>query len=118
MTFEFDAKKDYTQSVEVTDIGQFALVCTNIYFEEYYIGAQTKMGKTFILKFGPVIADLEELTENFSLEYKKINYKEVKISKEIDLFLNDSKKKIIQVQAIELAELLSKIPAASSFVPA
>ena len=75
------------------------------------------MGKTFILKFGPVIADLEELTENFSLEYKKIN-KEAKISKEIGLFLNDPKKKIIQVQAIELAELLSKIPAASSFVPA
>lgn len=118
MIFEFAAKKDYTQAVEVADIGQFALVCTNLYFEEYYIGAQTRMGKTFILKFGPIVANLDELTENFSLEYKKIDYKVAKISKEIDLLINDPKKKIIQVQAIELAELLSKIPAATRFVPA
>jgi len=114
----FDAQKTFTQEIEVEDLGNCALRCTNKDFEDYYICTQTIMGKTYILKFGPVVADINELTEDFDLSYKKIDYKEKVIEREINLLVNDAKKKINQVEIIKLEEALEMIPTSDRFIPA
>lgn len=115
--FDFDSQKTFAQSIELEDIGNCALRCTNPAFEDYYIITQTSMGKTYILKFGPLVADLTELNEDFNLSYKKIDYKETIITKEINLLLNDTKKKINQVMIIELSEALEQLPTSDAFIP-
>ena len=46
------------------------------------------MGKTSILKFGPVCPDIEALLNEFSVDYKKIDYKETAVFKEINKFID------------------------------
>jgi len=115
--FDFDPKKVFAQSIEVEDIGNCALRCTNPDFEDYYVAAQTVDGKTFILKFGPIIADLDSIDKEFNLSYKKIDYKEKIIEREINLLINDGKKGINQVEKIEVEEVLQMIPTSDKFIP-
>ena len=55
----------------------------------YYIIVKTVMGKTSIIKFGPVCPDIDMLQNDFSVSYKKIDYKENLIEKEVDKFIKD-----------------------------
>lgn len=114
----FDLQKTYANSIEIKDLGEFALRCTSAEFEDYYIAAQTTMGKTFILKFGPILADVDELCDEFFLSYKKIDYKEGTIIKEINSLLNDAKKGINATEEITLQDALQAIPTADRFIPA
>lgn len=118
MIFDFDLQKSYAQSIEVEDIGNFGLRCTNKAFEDFYICAQTCMGKTYILKFGPIMTDVNELTEDFTLEYKKIDYKEKAINLEINKFINDGRRGINQAEVVSVEEVLQAIPTYDKFIPA
>lgn len=115
--FNFDSQKIFAQSIEVEDIGNCALKCLNRAFDEYYVITQTVMGKTYILKFGPIQSDLGMLQAGFNLSYKKINYKEEVIEKEITLLLVDSKKEINSVEQISIEDALNLIPTSDMFIP-
>lgn len=115
--FNFDSQKIFAQSIEVEDIGNCALKCLNKAFDEYYVITQTVMGKTYILKFGPIQSDLGMLQAGFNLSYKKINYKEEVIEKEITLLLVDSKKEINSVEQISIEDALNLIPTSDMFIP-
>ena len=60
------------------------------------------MGKVHIIKFGPVCVDLDFLLEDFAVSYKKIDYRESAICREIDKFINDYKKEVDTI--VELPE--------------
>ena len=100
MIFEFSVQKTFNESIDIVDIGNTALRCTNKLLDNYYIILKTIMGKTSIIKFGPVCPDIEILQEDFSVAYKKIDYKEATICKEINKFINDFKKEIDKVEEI------------------
>jgi hypothetical protein len=102
MTFEFAVQKTFNQSIDVVDIGNTALRCTNRHGSAYYIIIKTVFGKVHIIKFGPVCEDLDCLLEDFSVSYKKIDYKEIAICREIDKFINDYKKEVDNI--VELPE--------------
>ena len=76
MIFEYSVQRTFNESVDVTDMGNMALRCTNKQLDNYYIIVKTVMGKAYILKFGPVCPDIDILQTDFSVEYKKIDYKE------------------------------------------
>lgn len=120
MTFTFDYKSEevFTKNITVEDIGNCALECTDVEMSKYYIATQTLMGETYLLKFGPIIPDLEEIGENFSLDYKKFDYKETTIVKEIDRFVNDGKRGIEEITPVELEDVLTAIPTYDKFIPA
>ena len=65
MVFEFSVQKTFNESIDIVDIGNTALRCTNHNFDNYYIILKTIMGKTSILKFGPVCPDLDILLNDF-----------------------------------------------------
>jgi len=115
--FEFDLQKTYAQAISVEDIGNCAIRCTNPSMEDYYIVTQTSLGKTYILKFGPLTPDVDELSEDFELTYKKVDYKETTIKLEITKLINDGRKKINQAELISLDDALNAIPTADQFIP-
>jgi len=110
MIFEFSVQRTFNESIDVVDIGNTALRCTNNQLDNYYIIIKTVLGKTSILKFGPICPDLETLLNDFSVSYKKIDYKEPVICREIDKFINDFKKDIKTVEEITDYEAWKDFP--------
>lgn len=110
MVFEFSVQKTFNQSIDVVDMGNTALRCTNKLMDSYYLITKTVMGKTYFIKFGPVCSDLEVLLDDFSVSYKKIDYKEGAIYKEIDKFINDFKKEIDTIEEVTEYEAWQDFP--------
>ena len=115
MVFEFSIQKTFNQSIDVVDVGNTALRCVNKQMDNYYLITRTVYGKTFIIKFGPVCPDIEALLDDFSVSYKKIDYKEAALYKEIDKFLNDYKKEIETVEEITDFEAWEDFPAIKQY---
>lgn len=111
MVFEYSVKRTFSESIDVVDIGNTALKCIGSKLDEYYIIIKTVFGKVSILKFGPVLTDADVLLEDFSINYKKIDYKENLISREVDKFINDYKKEITNVEEITEYEAWEAFPA-------
>ena len=110
MIFEFSVQKTFNESIDVVDIGNTALRCTNKHFDTYYLIIKTVMGKTAIIKYGPVCAEIDALLPDFFVNYKKIDYKETAICKEINTFINDFKKEIDTVEEIPDYEAWQDFP--------
>jgi hypothetical protein len=83
--------------------------------DNYYIIVKTVMGKTSIIKFGPVCPDIEALINDFSVSYKKIDYKEGAIYKEIEKFINDFKKEIDKIEEITEYEAWQDFPSIQAY---
>ena len=111
MVFEYSVQKTFNEAIDIVDIGNTALRCVGNKLDEYYIILKTVMGKISIIKFGPVCPDLEVLINDFSVSYKKIDYKESAIFKEVDKFINDFKKEISSVEEISEYEAWLAFPA-------
>jgi rhamnose utilization protein RhaD (predicted bifunctional aldolase and dehydrogenase) len=111
MVFEFSIQKTFNQSIDVVDMGNTALRCISKLKDEYYLITKTILGKTSIIKFGPVCPDIDVLINDFSVSYKKVDYKEAVIYKEIDKFINDYKKDIETVEEITEFEAWQAFPA-------
>lgn len=110
MVFEFSVQRTFNESIDVVDMGNTTLKCTNRFMDSYYIIVKTIMGKTHIIKFGPVCPDVETLQEDFFVNYKKLDYKETSVYKEIDKFINDFKKEIDTVEEITEFEAWQDFP--------
>jgi hypothetical protein len=110
MVFEFSIKKTFDQSIDIVDMGNTALRCTNHKMDSYYIIIKTVFGKTSIIKYGPVCPDLDTLLDDFNVCYKKLDYKESAIYKEIDKFINDYKKEIENIDEITEYEAWQDFP--------
>lgn len=110
MIFEYSIQKTFNESIDVVDIGNTALRCIGNQLDEYYMILKTIMGKVSIIKFGPIMPDLDVLLNDFEMSYKKIDYKENLISKEVNKFINDFKKEITQVEEITEYEAWQAFP--------
>lgn len=110
MIFEYSVQRTFNEMIDIVDMGNTALRCTNSEMCTYYMILKTIMGKTNILKFGPICPDIDMLLNDFSVEYKKMDYKESKIEKEIDKFINDFKKEITTVEEITEYEAWQDFP--------
>lgn len=111
MIFEFSVQKTFNQSIDIVDMGNTALRCTNRQLDDYYLIVKTIMGKTHFIKFGPIYPDIEVLLDDFSVSYKKVDYKENVVFREIDKFINDFKKDIENVEEITEYEAWQAFPA-------
>jgi hypothetical protein len=110
MVFEYSVQRTFNESIDVVDIGNTALKCVGSKLDEYYIILKTIMGKVSVIKFGPVVSDLDVLINDFSVSYKKIDYKEMAIHKEVDKFINDFRKEITSVEEITEYEAWQAFP--------
>ena len=110
MIFEYSVQRTFNETIDVVDIGNTALRCFGKKLDIYYIILKTVMGKTSILKFGPIMPDIDVLFNDFSVTYKKIDYKENLIQREVDKFINDYKKEVTKVEEITEYEAWQDFP--------
>lgn len=110
MVVEYKQEEVFTKSIDVVDVGNSAIRCTANNFSEYYILTKTSFGKTYIMRYGPIIPDQACFNDFFSLIYKKIDFKENKIKNEISSLLNDSKIEIVEAEEIPIEEAMLDFP--------
>ena len=110
MIFEYSVQKTFEQSIDVVDMGNTALRCTNKNQDVYYLITKTVYGKTSIIRFGPVCPDIDILLDDFSVYYKKFDYKEKTIYNEISKFINDFRKEIDMIEEITEYEAWQDFP--------
>lgn len=115
MIFDYSVQRTFSESIDIVDIGNTALRCTEDDGMEYYVITRTIMGKFHIIKFGPVLPDIPVLIPDFTVSYKKFDYKEAPIFKEVDKFINDGRKKIKSVEEITEYEAWQIFPAIQEF---
>ena len=115
--FDFDLQKTYMQDITVENTGDCALVCYSEDYMEYCIDVKSVAGQAFILKFGPIMADIGTFGEDFVLEYKTIKYNDKTINREIQRFITAPLAKINQVNISTHEEILSKIPLPEKYKP-
>lgn len=101
--------------IDINDIGQCCLECSNEEGMFFYIIIKTSLGKTTIATCGPVIPDVNQLPSGFSTTLKRMDYKEDKIAKEIMFFLND-KKKITEAKEITFDVAISNFKELSNYL--
>lgn len=116
MIFEFDQQPQFMQQIQVDDLGNFALRCHNTKDREYYVLVKTYLGKTIILKFGPVYGDLGALIDNMELSFKKLDYKENTIEREVDKYINDGRNFINHIELISENDVLAALPSAETIL--
>jgi len=117
MLFDYNGVRTFTDTLQVDDIGNCAIKCEGTYrvgrvtlYGEYYLVTKTVMGKTSLAKFGPIDPDLVGMASGFELSFKRMDYKEAAISKEIQLFLNDGMKGISKAEEVTDFEAFEAVP--------
>lgn len=107
--FKFDLQKNFMQEIELSDPGN---VCLRSETEsnDVYLIVKTIMGRTTVIRFGPVIDDWNIMPNCFNLYVKQFNYNDIKINKEINNFLNDSYLKALAVTEVTLEEAIKAMP--------
>lgn len=104
MIFEYAGHKTFMGAIDVVDIGNMCIRCSQDNGEaEWYLITKTVMGKVSVITFGPVLPEVPTLLDGFSVNYQNIDYKEKLICKAVSAYINDPKKNISEVE--ELPEI-------------
>lgn len=109
MQFDYMYIAEAQGSIEIEDLGNFAISVTNDLFQEYLMVAVTTYGITEIIEYGPIKIDFDELCPFTNYSYRRIDYSEYNLKKLINKLLNDEKKNITQVTLIDFDEAKNKI---------
>ena len=122
MLIDYSATKTFTQSLQINDIGNCAIHGEGSFRDgkvtlpgDYYMIVSTIMGKTTMIKWGPMIPDIVALPNTFKLEIKTCQYKELTIIREIQSFINDGLKGIHDATEMLPEETLEFLPTAAIY---
>lgn len=105
-TFEYDQELQFMSSIDIEDLGNFAIEANNDEGMFWYLIVRTSLGTVTTATCGPVIPDVELLPSGFSQSLFKSPFKEDKLAKSISLFLNDRGKKIVKAVEIPIDEAI------------
>lgn len=116
MIFDYFSQRVYQNQIDVVDIGNTCLHCTNVEDFDFYLITSTVMGKTSILTIGPYIAETGDFGQGFGVSFSRVTYSEKAIAKAVNSLLNNPQNKIYDVEEITVEEGLAALPdLASSF---
>lgn len=110
MIFDYKLQKSYAKSLEVEDIGNFCFRALSEEGVDYYFLIKTLLGKSYCLKFGPILADSATLQPNFELKYRVFDFKEKAIIKEAQFILDNPSNKIYDAEIVTETEALESLP--------
>ena len=109
MNFEYLATIKKESSINIENIGTCALDTFNDLGFEWLLIIKTSDGMTEVIEYGPTIPDIEAPPANVNYSYRRFEFKESRIIKIIQSFLNDGYKGITQAFEIDLKEAGSKM---------
>lgn len=68
----------------------------------------TMAGESSIITFGPVVIDTDYFFDYYKSSLQKIDYKEPKLYKIVDNFINDTSKAITKIEELPIDEAVSQ----------
>ncbi len=115
-TYEYLYEVKATGFLEIENIGECALIANNDFLQEQVLIITTALGKTKILRYGPVFIDNAQPPISVSYTFDEIDYNEYKIDKAIEKFINDAKFRATQVKVVDIEEALDIITDLKEFL--
>ena len=100
-----------TQSMgelQIDNIGQCAIQANNDSGEFWYLVVKTRLGSSRVFSYGPLAKGVDFLHKSTKMSFKRIEYDEGKIEKEIKGFLNNPFADITQAMEISPEEALAE----------
>lgn len=105
MIFEYNQQLLPQNLLDIDDLGQLCLEGSNDDGMYFYLIIRTSLGSSIIATCGPVVPDIDMLPKNCCEMFKRIDYSEDKIIKEIENFLN-GKNKLTDAKIISFDEAI------------
>ena len=115
---EFNMQWSPQNSIDIDNIGDCAIECFNEKLEyNYYILIDTDMGMSGIYTWGPVLEDNSMLLPDFTFNFTELEYKESKIIKNLNKYINNMNRGITHAKLISKKEALEHIPELAAYIP-
>ena len=108
MTFEFNQQLMPQSLVDIDEIGQFALEASNDEGYFWYLVVRTSLGTVTIGSCGPVVPDIDLLPSGYCCSLARMEYKEQKLEKFINTWLNDRSKVLTNAKLIEVDDAIDE----------
>ena len=108
MTFEFNQQLMPQNLIDIENIGDFALEGINDEGTFWYLIVKTSLGVSTLASCGPVVPDINLLPSGYCTYLCRMEYKEDKLAKQINMWLNDKSKKLTQANIIEIEDALDQ----------
>ena len=107
MEFEYAYVETALARLEVEDVGNVAISVSNTVHEEYILIIKTEYGKSKILTFGPWVIDSDIILPECGMSYKEIDFKERRLIKIIEAFLNNIN--VTEAEVIDFETAMSRV---------
>lgn len=107
-TIEFNNQLMPQSVVEIDELGDFGLEAINDEGYYYYIAVRCFQGMAVIATCGPVIPDVDLLPSGFSMSLSKTPFREDKMNKFLNLFLNDKHRLLTEARLISFEEAIAQ----------
>ena len=88
MKYDYHYLMTATSQLEIEDQGQCCIQAIDVVGQYYFLIIQTKLGKTSVLEYGPIIPDIDTLPPKLSYFYTEFDFNSKKIDSIIDKFLS------------------------------
>lgn len=109
MEFEYNKDLVALNSIEIENIGSFAIEASNDEGLFYYMLVRTTLGVTSIAVWGPVVPDVDLITTGYGFSYTKMDYEEKGIAKYISKYINDKNKRITHIEIIPIEDAIEQV---------
>lgn len=106
--FEFNNQLMPQSLIDIDNIGDFAIEANNDEGAFWYLVIRTSLGTTTIASCGPVVPDIELLPDGYCCYLTRMDYKEEKLIKWINMWLNDRGKKLVQAKVINIDDAINQ----------
>lgn len=104
MIFQYTYIGTFLNEINIEDIGNCALVATTDLGSKYVLVIDTMLGYSRIFNYGPINTSLDLLPQQSYCNFKRIEFSERKLQKEINNFINI--RDINKVEVVEHGEAL------------
>ena len=108
MIFDYNSRVLTLAQIDIEDIGNCSLECSNDDGAFFYYITRTSLGSTLIVTCGPIVPDIPILPDEYQLKVKRMDYKEPKICNDIQKFLN-GKNLITKVEKVTYEYAINSI---------
>ena len=107
-TFEFNNQFVPQSLIDIENIGQFAIEANNDEGYFWYLVVSTSLGTVTIASAGPCIPDVALLPGGYACSFYTMEYKENKLEKAINTWLNDRGKALTEARIVEIDKALDE----------
>lgn len=114
-TFEFNQQLMPQSVIDINEVGQFAIEGVNEEGLFWYLIVRTSLGTTTLAQCGPVVPDVDFLPDGYCCSLTRMPYKEAKLEKTINSWLNDGKK-LTEAHSVEIADAIAQFRDLKSYL--